>query len=244
MSLAVASLENTRSAPGLLLSVTGLADRADGVGRAGAVGQCDADRVARVGDRDHRDHSRNRQHTRPQAETKHQHRRTPSSRGRLQHRPHPRPDHAKTGCEDPVNPSRPGTRPTVGDVWGSVERYTTTQRHGAAMTGGHPRHPDRPNRRKPSGRAGSAKPTASRSASPPPVPGLIDGTPMAPIDWPEAIAALDRGRLPCSGGEDAAVSARGNAARAREPGMRRRARRRTAVRAARNRTRCSGRRRW
>jgi hypothetical protein len=31
---------------------------------------------------------------------------------------------------------------------------------------------------------------------------LIDGTPMAPIDWPEAIAALDRGRLPCSGGED------------------------------------------
>ena len=76
------------------------------------------------------------------------------------------------------------------------------------------------------------------------VPGLIDGTPMAPIDWPEAIAALDRGRLPCSGGEDAAVSARGNAARAREPGMRRRARRRTAVRAARNRTRCSGRRRW
>jgi len=34
------------------------------------------------------------------------------------------------------------------------------------------------------------------------VPGLIDGTPMAPIDWPEAIAALDRGRLPCSGGED------------------------------------------
>lgn len=34
------------------------------------------------------------------------------------------------------------------------------------------------------------------------VPGLVDGTPMAPIDWPEAIAALDRGRLPCSGGED------------------------------------------
>jgi len=31
--------------------------------------------------------------------------------------------------------------------------------------------------------------------------GLIDGTPMAPIDWPEAIAALDRGQLPCSGGE-------------------------------------------
>jgi hypothetical protein len=25
---------------------------------------------------------------------------------------------------------------------------------------------------------------------------------MAPIDWPEAIAALDRGRLPCPGGED------------------------------------------
>jgi hypothetical protein len=32
-------------------------------------------------------------------------------------------------------------------------------------------------------------------------PGLIDGTPMAPIDWPEAITALDRGQLPCSGGE-------------------------------------------
>jgi hypothetical protein len=31
--------------------------------------------------------------------------------------------------------------------------------------------------------------------------GLIDGTPMALIDWPEAIAALDRGQLPCSGGE-------------------------------------------
>jgi hypothetical protein len=31
--------------------------------------------------------------------------------------------------------------------------------------------------------------------------GLIDGTPMAPIDWPEAIAALDRGQLPCSAGE-------------------------------------------
>lgn len=30
---------------------------------------------------------------------------------------------------------------------------------------------------------------------------LIDGTPMAPVDWPETIAALDRGRLPCSGGE-------------------------------------------
>lgn len=32
-------------------------------------------------------------------------------------------------------------------------------------------------------------------------PGLIDGTPMAPIQWPEALAALDRGQLPCSGGE-------------------------------------------
>jgi len=32
-------------------------------------------------------------------------------------------------------------------------------------------------------------------------PGLIDGTPTAAIDWPEAIAALDRGQLPCSGGE-------------------------------------------
>lgn len=31
--------------------------------------------------------------------------------------------------------------------------------------------------------------------------GLIDGTPMATIDWPDAIAALDRGQLPCSGGE-------------------------------------------
>jgi hypothetical protein len=31
--------------------------------------------------------------------------------------------------------------------------------------------------------------------------GLIDGTPLAPIDWPEAIAALDRGQLPCSAGE-------------------------------------------
>jgi hypothetical protein len=32
-------------------------------------------------------------------------------------------------------------------------------------------------------------------------PGLIDGTPMTPIDWTEAVAALDRGQLPCSGGE-------------------------------------------
>jgi hypothetical protein len=31
--------------------------------------------------------------------------------------------------------------------------------------------------------------------------GLIDGTPMAPIDWPKAINALDHGQLPCSGGE-------------------------------------------
>ena len=28
------------------------------------------------------------------------------------------------------------------------------------------------------------------------VPGLIDGTPMAPIDWPDAIAALDRDGCP------------------------------------------------
>lgn len=32
-------------------------------------------------------------------------------------------------------------------------------------------------------------------------PGLTGGTPMAPIDWPEAIAALNRGQLSCSGGE-------------------------------------------
>ena len=32
-------------------------------------------------------------------------------------------------------------------------------------------------------------------------PGLIDGTPIAAIYWPEAIAALDRGQLPCSSGE-------------------------------------------
>jgi hypothetical protein len=32
-------------------------------------------------------------------------------------------------------------------------------------------------------------------------PGLTDGTPMAPIDWLDAISALDQGRLPCSGSE-------------------------------------------
>jgi hypothetical protein len=32
-------------------------------------------------------------------------------------------------------------------------------------------------------------------------PDLIDHTPTAPIDWPEAINALNRGQLPCSGGE-------------------------------------------
>jgi len=31
--------------------------------------------------------------------------------------------------------------------------------------------------------------------------GLIDGTPMAAIDWADTITALDRGQLPCSGGE-------------------------------------------
>ena len=31
--------------------------------------------------------------------------------------------------------------------------------------------------------------------------GLIDATPMAPINWPKAINALDHGQLPCSGGE-------------------------------------------
>jgi hypothetical protein len=31
--------------------------------------------------------------------------------------------------------------------------------------------------------------------------GLVDGTNMSCIDWPEAISALDAGRLPCSGGE-------------------------------------------
>lgn len=34
-----------------------------------------------------------------------------------------------------------------------------------------------------------------------PGPALIDATPMAPVDWPEAISALDQGHLPCSGGE-------------------------------------------
>jgi hypothetical protein len=29
----------------------------------------------------------------------------------------------------------------------------------------------------------------------------VDGTPMALVDWPAAIAALDAGRLPCSSGE-------------------------------------------
>ena len=32
-------------------------------------------------------------------------------------------------------------------------------------------------------------------------PGLIDGTPLAAINWPEAIAALDQGQLPCSSSE-------------------------------------------
>ena len=32
-------------------------------------------------------------------------------------------------------------------------------------------------------------------------PGMTDANPMAPIDWPDAITALDRGQLPCSGGE-------------------------------------------
>ena len=32
--------------------------------------------------------------------------------------------------------------------------------------------------------------------------GLTSGIPMASIDWPEAISALDAGRLPCSGGEN------------------------------------------
>jgi len=31
--------------------------------------------------------------------------------------------------------------------------------------------------------------------------GLTGGTPMATVDWPEAITALDHGRLPCSSGE-------------------------------------------
>lgn len=33
-------------------------------------------------------------------------------------------------------------------------------------------------------------------------PGLIDATPMAPIDWTEAINALNQGKLPCSDSED------------------------------------------
>jgi hypothetical protein len=31
--------------------------------------------------------------------------------------------------------------------------------------------------------------------------GLVDGTPMAWVDWPAAVAALEAGRLPCSCGE-------------------------------------------
>lgn len=31
--------------------------------------------------------------------------------------------------------------------------------------------------------------------------GLIDDTPTAAINWPEAVAALDQGQLPCSSGE-------------------------------------------
>jgi hypothetical protein len=31
--------------------------------------------------------------------------------------------------------------------------------------------------------------------------GLISGIPMSAIDWPEAITALEAGRLPCSSGE-------------------------------------------
>ncbi len=33
------------------------------------------------------------------------------------------------------------------------------------------------------------------------VPGLISGIPMAAINWPDAITALNNGHLPCSGGE-------------------------------------------
>jgi hypothetical protein len=33
------------------------------------------------------------------------------------------------------------------------------------------------------------------------VPGLAGGTPMALIDWPEAISSVDQGQLPCSGSE-------------------------------------------
>ena len=32
-------------------------------------------------------------------------------------------------------------------------------------------------------------------------PGLISGIPMAAVNWPEAITALENGHLPCSGGE-------------------------------------------
>jgi hypothetical protein len=32
-------------------------------------------------------------------------------------------------------------------------------------------------------------------------PGIVDGTVMAAVDWEGAVAALDGGRLPCSGGE-------------------------------------------
>ncbi|MEZ0095255.1 hypothetical protein [Streptacidiphilus sp. EB129] len=32
-------------------------------------------------------------------------------------------------------------------------------------------------------------------------PGLTSGVPMAAVNWPEAITALEEGRLPCSGGE-------------------------------------------
>jgi hypothetical protein len=33
------------------------------------------------------------------------------------------------------------------------------------------------------------------------VPALVDGTPMAFVDWPRAVARLERGRLACSSGE-------------------------------------------
>jgi hypothetical protein len=33
------------------------------------------------------------------------------------------------------------------------------------------------------------------------IPGITDGTPMAAVDWPEAITSLDQGRLPCCGSE-------------------------------------------
>jgi hypothetical protein len=32
-------------------------------------------------------------------------------------------------------------------------------------------------------------------------PGFVHGTPTALVDWPEAVAALDAGRLPCSASE-------------------------------------------